>query len=48
MNGRTRYIGTWQRRVITVVVEDDEATVVTVWEHKRESRDYRRRSERWS
>lgn len=40
-----RYIGTWQRRVITVVVEDDDATVVTVWEHKRESRHNRRRSE---
>ena len=47
-NGRTRYIGTWQRRVITVIVEDDEATGVTVWEHKRDSRDNRRRSERWS
>ena len=47
-NGRTRYIGTWQRRGVTVVVEDDEATVVTVWEPKRESRYDRRGSERWS
>ncbi len=42
-NGRTRYTGTWESRVIVVVVEDDERTVLTVWERMHESRRNRRR-----
>jgi len=42
-NGRTRYTGTWESRVIVVVVEGDERAVVTEWERTRESRRNRRR-----
>ncbi len=42
-NGRTRYTGTWESRVVVVIVEGDEQTVVTVWERARESRRNRRR-----
>lgn len=42
-DGRTKYTGTWEGRVIVVVVEWDERRVITTWERKRDSRRNRRR-----
>ena len=32
--GRTEYIGTWEGLTLMVVVEDDDETVVSVWDRK--------------
>ena len=45
-NGRTEFIGTWEGRVSSVIIEHDGVTVVTVFE--REKRRRRRRRGRWS
>ena len=42
-DGRTKYTGTWEGRVIVVVVELDGRTVISTWERKRDSRRNRRR-----
>lgn len=42
-NGRTRYEGTWEGRVIAAVIEGDGRTVAPAWERKRDTRRNRRR-----
>ena len=37
-DGRTEYVGTWERRIIRVVIEDDGETVVTVTNVERRDR----------
>lgn len=37
-NGRTEYVGIWDDRTFSVIVERDGETVVTVFEHKRRRR----------
>jgi hypothetical protein len=37
-NGRTEYVGIWDGRTFSVILEDDEVTVVTVFEHERQRR----------
>ena len=42
-DGRTEYVGVWDDRTFSVLVEDDGITVVTVFERKRERARRRRR-----
>ncbi len=42
-NGRIEYVGVWDDRTFSVIMEDDGVTVVTVFERKRERRRRRRR-----
>ena len=42
-DGRTEYVGVWDGRAFSVVVEDDEITVVTVFERTRDRPGRRRR-----
>lgn len=42
-DGPTEYVGVWDGRTFSVVVEDDGITVVTVFERKRERPRRRRR-----
>jgi hypothetical protein len=42
-NGRIMLTGVWEGRVVVVVMESDERTVVTAWERRRDTRRHRRR-----